>query len=161
LPEWDLQEVRNLKAFIAYDAIVDPGHPLSTGKGGAELYLGEASSVCTPPLSLACTLRFELFLRRIYRHSSEWREEAYVQLRSDRVHPVLVARDETHEGANRAPLVRIPHPNGRPPARLFCRLQNRSGIQESSEGTSKKSRKKRKEKKHFLSLPPVVVSYRG
>ena len=40
LPECDLQEVRSLKAFIAYDAIVHPDHPLSVEKGGAELYLG-------------------------------------------------------------------------------------------------------------------------
>lgn len=43
LPECDLQEVRNLKAFIAYDAIVHPDHPLSTGgEGGVKLYLGTA-----------------------------------------------------------------------------------------------------------------------
>jgi len=40
LPECDLQEVRSLKAFIAYDSIASPDHPLSVGKGGAELYLG-------------------------------------------------------------------------------------------------------------------------
>ncbi|KAF9652173.1 hypothetical protein BDM02DRAFT_3089827 [Thelephora ganbajun] len=40
LPDCDLQEVRSLKAFIAYDAIVHPDHPLSTTKGGVELYLG-------------------------------------------------------------------------------------------------------------------------
>jgi hypothetical protein len=44
LPECDLQEVRSLKAFIAYDAIVHPDHPLAAGKGGVELYIGT-----TPP----------------------------------------------------------------------------------------------------------------
>lgn len=44
LPECDLQEVRSLKAFIAYDAIAHPDHPLSAGKGGAELFLGTISS---------------------------------------------------------------------------------------------------------------------
>ena len=43
LPECDLQEVRSLKAFIAYDSIASPDHPLSVGKGGAELYLGATS----------------------------------------------------------------------------------------------------------------------
>jgi len=43
LPECDLQEVRFLKAFIAYDSIASPDHPLSVGKGGAELYLGTAT----------------------------------------------------------------------------------------------------------------------
>jgi len=51
LPECDLQEVRSLKAFIAYDSIASPEHPLSVGKGGAELYLG-----ATPPLSYATLL---------------------------------------------------------------------------------------------------------
>jgi len=58
LPDCDLQEVRTLKAFIAYDAIVDPDHPLSTGKGGIELYLGTTSSVyaCTHSLAYATLL---------------------------------------------------------------------------------------------------------
>jgi len=50
LPECDLQEVRSLKAFIAYDSIASPDHPLSVGKGGAELYLGTTPSF---------TLRFD------------------------------------------------------------------------------------------------------
>ena len=51
LPECDLQEVRNLKAFIAYDAIVDPDHPLSTGAdGGVELYLGRIPLFTPSPL---------------------------------------------------------------------------------------------------------------
>ena len=58
LPDCDLQEVRTLKAFIAYDAIVDPDHPLSTGKGGIELYLGTTSSVFARTHTLAyATLR--------------------------------------------------------------------------------------------------------
>ena len=47
LPECDIQEVRNLKAFIAYDAMTHPDHPLSTGKGGVELYLGTTSHIST------------------------------------------------------------------------------------------------------------------
>ena len=45
MPECDLQEVRSLKAFIAYDSIASPDHPLSVGKGGAELYLGTNPSL--------------------------------------------------------------------------------------------------------------------
>lgn len=47
IPECNLQEVRNLKAFIAYDSIVDPEHPLAVEDGGLRLYLGT-----TPPLHL-------------------------------------------------------------------------------------------------------------
>ena len=40
MTECDLQEVRHLKAFIAYDAIVDPAHPLAVEDGGLKMYLG-------------------------------------------------------------------------------------------------------------------------
>jgi len=40
LPECNLHEVRTLKAFIAYDAIVDPEHPLAAENGGLKVYLG-------------------------------------------------------------------------------------------------------------------------
>jgi len=56
LSECDLQEVRSLKAFIAYDAIVHPDHPLSTGKGGVELYLGTSR-----PPSLVCHTTDQVF----------------------------------------------------------------------------------------------------
>lgn len=72
LPDCDLQEVRTLKAFIAYDAIVHPDHPLSTDKGGVELYLGTTSSPSAHPLSLppSRTPRFGLFLKPISRYPS-------------------------------------------------------------------------------------------
>ena len=75
------------------------------------------------------------FSEPLSRYSSQWREEADVQFRSDRVHPVLVTRDETYERADRDPLVRVPHPSERPPACLLRRLQKRPRIQEGSEGT--------------------------
>jgi len=124
LPECDLQEVRSLKAFIAYDSIASPDHPLSVGKGGAELYLGTT----LPPSFMRHAVN------RISRYSSQWREEADVQHRSDRVHPVLVTRDETHERAHRAPFRRISYSSERTPTCLFGRLQERSRVQESPEG---------------------------
>lgn len=47
LPDCNLQEVRSLKAFIAYDAIVDPEHPLAIDDGGMKAYLGTTQS-CRP-----------------------------------------------------------------------------------------------------------------
>jgi hypothetical protein len=51
LSECDLQEVRVLKAFIAYDAIVDPEHPLAADHGGLQVYLGTPSSSPLTPSS--------------------------------------------------------------------------------------------------------------
>ena len=36
-----IEDIRQFKAFIAYDCLVNPTHPLSNGKGGIELWLGK------------------------------------------------------------------------------------------------------------------------
>jgi hypothetical protein len=38
-----------LKAFIAYDAIVDPEHPLAVDDGGLKAYLGTTLPSFIPP----------------------------------------------------------------------------------------------------------------
>ena len=132
IPDCDLQEIRTLKAFISYDTIVDPEHPLAVDDGGLKAYLGAA-----PPL-LAHT-KLSKTITILFRHSPKWREEVDVQFGSNRIHPVLAARDETHERAGWSPFVGVPHPRQRPPARLYISLQERPRIQEGSKGTVLKS----------------------
>lgn len=55
-----LECVRSLKAFIAYDCLVNPMHPLSNGKGGIELWNGTVTRNCYQPVFI------------LSRYTTEW-----------------------------------------------------------------------------------------